>query len=95
MAEERPPEILVGGDGEEGLLGEVEIGDVATLEAAQLGGPLAATAIAVHEVGAEGGGVEAQTAVEDDVAHEGREDEDVVDIMIDAVEGVLVDGSRL
>ena len=54
-----------------------------------------AAAIAVHEVGAEHGGVDAYAAVEHHVAHLRRVDEYVVEVVIHAVEGVLVGRTRL
>ena len=89
------PVAHVGVNAHVGLGAYLPVGDVLVLESSQDVLAIAATTVTVHEVGAEHGSIDADAAIEYLVAYFGSVGKDVIEIVVHAVEGVLVDASRL
>ena len=91
----RPPVVHVGGNTHESLLTDVPVRDKTALEARQDILTIAATTVTVHEIRTEHSSVNADAAVQHDIAHLRSIDKDVVQIMVNTVEGILVSRARL
>ena len=89
----RPPIFYIAVHSDKGLFRGLPVGDISILESCQDVFPIAPTAIAVHEIRAEYGGIDTDATVEHDIAYLGGIGEDIVEIMVDTVQRILVGSS--